>query len=110
MDFASEVGSKLAAQPASENFGSPVFEVGCSTLMSGQDNGSAEKPVDSLSKWLDGDQSPEMGSPGVQSSLREDAVDFCPYRKRSFHLRRIWYFFVNFCAPKEFLRAVNYLY
>ncbi|KAG0601076.1 hypothetical protein M758_11G082200 [Ceratodon purpureus] len=76
LDLASKIGSKLVAPPASENFSSPVREPG-SALAPTLANGSAEKPVDSLSEWLDGDSS-ETGTPDVQSALAVDSVDLSP--------------------------------
>lgn len=43
-------------------------------------NGSAEKPVDSLSEWLDGEAS-EMGTPDIQSAPTEPTVDLSPSSK-----------------------------
>ena len=65
--------------PDSENFSSPGHKAG-STHLPELGNGSAEKPVESLSKWLDGESS-ELDTPGVLSSLREDKLDFSPHCK-----------------------------
>ncbi|KAG0616183.1 hypothetical protein M758_5G096700 [Ceratodon purpureus] len=54
--LAAKLGSKAVAQRSIPVLGS--------TPTSGQDNGSAEKPVDSLGNWLNGDAS-DKGSPGV---------------------------------------------
>lgn len=43
-------------------------------------NGSAEKPVDSLSEWLDG-QASEIGTPDIQSAPTEPTVDLSPSSK-----------------------------
>jgi hypothetical protein len=67
--------------PTSESFSSPIHEAG-SSPGSSLGNGSAEKPVDSLSEWLDGNSS-EMGTPDVQSALTVDSVDLSPNSKCS---------------------------
>lgn len=72
MALAAKLGSKAIAQRGTDKASNPVLEAG-STLTSGQDNVSDEKPVDSLENWLNGDSS-DKGSPGVQSSPREGVV------------------------------------
>ena len=86
LDLALKIGSKLVV-PASENFSSPLREAGSGSLKSPSlGNGSAEKPVDSLSGWLDGDPS-EIDTPDVQSALTVDSVDLRPKSKCSALLR-----------------------
>jgi len=85
LELASRVGSKLTAQPASEDFSSHVFEAR-SSLVSGSGNGISEKPVDSLSKVMDGDSS-GMGSRGVESSAIEIVVDLSPRGRRFLNLK-----------------------
>jgi len=90
VELASRVGSKYAAEPSLPNNRSPVSEVG-STHASAVCDGSAEKPVDSLSEWLDGDSS-EMGTPEIQSSLPAETVDLSPDRKCPVQFDKVYIF------------------
>lgn len=79
VDLSSELGSNCAAALASPSSRPAVSEVG-STREAAGCSGKDEKPVDSLSEWLDGDSS-EMVTPEVQSALSEAPVDLSPDRK-----------------------------
>lgn len=68
---ASKLESTLAVEPASDVVCSPPNPALRSAL------GSSEKPVDSLSKWLDGDSS-ETATPDIESAPTEVTVDLCP--------------------------------
>ena len=90
VESSAEVCRKFATGPASAIYSSPVSEVG-STRGSVLCSDSTEKPVDSLSEWLDGDSS-EMGTPDIQSALTENIVDLSPNSKYSFYSNRFVYF------------------
>jgi len=79
VELATKFGSKFGAEPASPRHSGFVFEEGCIRASAASD-GVAEKPVDSLSEWLDGASS-EKGTPEIQSAVFGETVDLSPEGK-----------------------------
>jgi len=79
VEVASKFGSKSAADPALPRHNGPVLDEGC-IRASAVSDGVAEKPVDSLSEWLDGGSS-EKGTPEIQSAVSGETVDLSPEGK-----------------------------